>query len=162
VHALRAAYIDVDVKRKGRLMQKTILTALAIALPVSLGACSSSPPTKYELRDQTRQDLSPGITRRYISSDKATMAIYEMRKGARISQHYHDSEQLTYVQAGRLRIVVEGKAFVVGAGEVLAIPPYAKHSIEALDATIEIDYFTPKRYNWTDERDETGPLRSEN
>jgi quercetin dioxygenase-like cupin family protein len=142
-------------------MQRTILTALALALPASLAACSSSPPAVYDLRDQTRQQLSPGITRRYISSDKATMAIYELRKGVRIGTHYHDSEQLTYVQAGRLRIVIEGKSYTVGAGEVISIPQYAKHSIEALEATVEIDYFTPRRYNWTDDRDETGPLRPE-
>jgi quercetin dioxygenase-like cupin family protein len=140
-------------------MQKTILSALAIALPVALGACSSSPPAKYDLRDQTRQELSPGLTRRYINSDKATMAIYELRKGVRIGTHYHDSEQLTYVQAGRLRITIEGKSFTLGAGEVLTIPQYAKHSIEALENTVEIDYFTPRRYNWSEDRDETGPLR---
>ena len=146
---------------KGTLMQRIILTALALALPASLGACVSSPPAKYDLRDQTRQELSPGLTRRYINSDKATMAIYELRKGVRIGTHYHDSEQLTYVQAGRLRIIIEGKAFNVGSGEVLTIPPYAKHSIEALENTVEIDYFTPRRYNWSEDRDETGPLRPE-
>jgi quercetin dioxygenase-like cupin family protein len=138
---------------------QNLLIGVAIASAASLGACSSSPPAKYDLRDQTRQELSPGLTRRYISSDKATMAIYELRKGVRIGEHYHDSEQLTYVQAGRLRIIIEGKAYSIGAGEVLTIPQYAKHSIEALENTVEIDYFTPKRYNWKDDRDENGPLR---
>ena len=140
---------------------QTLIFGAAIASVTALGACSYHPPTVYDLRDQTRQQLSPGITRRYISSDKATMAIYELRKGVRIAEHYHDSEQLTYVQAGRLRLVIEGKVYTVGAGEVISIPQYAKHSIEALEATIEIDYFTPKRYNWTDDRDEAGPLRAE-
>jgi len=140
---------------------QSLLLGVASASAVSLGACSSSPPAKYDLRDQARQELSPGLTRRYINSDKATMAIYELRKGIRIGEHYHDSEQLTYVQAGRLRITIEGKAYNIGAGEVLTIPQYAKHSIEALEATIEIDYFTPKRYNWSEDRDETGPLRPE-
>ena len=138
-----------------------LLLGMALASAASLGACSTSPPAKYDLRDQTRQELSPGLTRRYINSDKATMAIYELRKGIRIGTHYHDSEQLTYVQAGRLRIVIEGKAYTIGSGEVLTIPQYAKHSIEALENTVEYDYFTPKRYNWSEDRDETGPLRPE-
>jgi len=142
--------------------RQNLLLGVAFASAVSLGACSSSPPAKYDLRDQTRQELSPGLTRRYINSDKATMAIYELRKGVRIGEHYHDSEQLTYVQAGRLRITIEGKAYNIGAGEVLTIPQYAKHSIEALENTVEIDYFTPKRYNWSEDRDETGPLRPVN
>ena len=44
---------------------------------------------------------------------------------------------------------------------MLTIPQYAKHSIEALENTVEYDYFTPKRYNWSEDRDETGPLRPE-
>ena len=139
-----------------------LLLGVAIVSAASLGACASGPPAKYDLRDQTRQELSPGLTRRYINSDKATMAIYELRKGVRIGTHYHDSEQLTYVQAGRLRITIEGKAYNIGAGEVLTIPQYAKHSIEALENTVEIDYFTPRRYNWSEDRDETGPLRPAN
>ena len=138
-------------------MRPYILVGLALAA-LPFGACSSGPVVVHDLRDQTRQQLSPGITRRYISSDKATMAIYELRKGVRIGMHYHDSEQLTYVQAGRLRLVVDGKTYTIGAGEVIVIPQYAQHSIEALEATVEIDYFTPKRYKWTEDRDETGPL----
>jgi quercetin dioxygenase-like cupin family protein len=133
-------------------MRQHILLGLALT---SLGACASvQPATVHNIGAMTPERISPGMTRRYVMADQSTMAIYDLRKGARVPVHQHTSEQLSYVQSGRLRFVVGGQIFDLRAGQLIVIAPNAPHSIEALETSVEYDFFTPPRGSWDEDRDE--------
>jgi quercetin dioxygenase-like cupin family protein len=138
-------------------MRSIFLAGLTLAA-LPLGGCATGPVEVHNLGAQAPQQLSPGMTRRYASGTKSTLAIYELRRGTRVAMHYHDSEQVTYVQTGRLRFVVEGQTYNIGPGQMIVIPQYSQHSIEALENTVEYDFFSPSRHKWTEDRDESGPL----
>ncbi len=93
------------------------------------------------------------MSRRFVMADKSRMAIYHLRKGVVVPVHTHDSEQLTFVQEGRLRVVVGGQAFDLRQGQLVVIPANAAHSIEALENSVEYDYFAPPGSSWVDDRD---------
>lgn len=135
-------------------MRPYLLAGLALA---SLGACAT--PGRAVVHDFNvipGDRISAGMNRRFVMTDKSTMAIYELRRGAVVPVHKHDSEQLSYVQSGRLRFTVSGESFVLSPGQMITIPPNAPHSIEAIENSVEYDYFTPPRKSWTEDRDE-GP-----
>ncbi len=140
-------------------MRRYVIPGIATAVAaVALGACTtaSKPAVVHDIGAMKAERISPGLLRRYITAEKSTMAIYDMRKGAKVPVHTHSSEQVSYVQQGRLRFIVGGEAHNLRAGQVIVIPAHAPHSIEALETSIEVDFFAPPRSSWTEDRDEGG------
>jgi quercetin dioxygenase-like cupin family protein len=136
-------------------MRRYLCMGLAAA---TLGACSSyDTATVHDITGMRPERISPGLMRRYISTDNSSLAIYDMRRGVKVSVHTHSSEQVSYVQAGRIRFVVGGQIHDLRRGQAIVIPVNAPHSIEALEDSIEIDYFVPSRSDWIKDVEEASP-----
>lgn len=133
-------------------MRQHVCLGLATA---ALGACTTyEPAVVHNISAISPERLSPGLTRRYFTADYSSMAVYDMRKGAKVAVHTHTSEQVSYVQQGRLRFVVGGQIHDLRAGQAIVVPANAPHSIEALDNSVEVDFFAPARGDWTKDREE--------
>jgi quercetin dioxygenase-like cupin family protein len=99
---------------------------------------------KYET-----EKLSPVITRNMTSGEDATIARVLIASGGIVPRHSHRSEQYTMILAGALKFVFDdGQTTVVHPGEILVIPAHMAHSAEALEDTIDIDFFAPRREDW--------------
>src|SRR5215813_689626 len=92
--------------------------------------------------------MSDMISRKVISGDKAMVAQVFLKKGAVVPEHYHESEQITYILEGALKFEIEGKEIVVAKGEVLRIPSNVPHRAVALEDTLDLDIFSPIRHDW--------------
>src|SRR3954470_8619186 len=90
------------------------------------------------------------ISRKIVSGDREMLAQIYLKRGALVPMHAHDSEQMTYILQGALRVVVEGEEIIVREGEVLHIPSRTPHQSEALEDTLELDVFSPIRAEWID------------
>lgn len=88
------------------------------------------------------------ISRKVVAGDRLLLAHVYLKRGALVPIHSHDSEQVTYVLEGALRVQVGGHELTVREGEVLHIPGGAPHQAEALDDTLELDIFSPGRRDW--------------
>jgi quercetin dioxygenase-like cupin family protein len=77
-----------------------------------------------------------------------------LKRGALVPMHKHESEQLTYVMQGALRFLVGGEEAIVREGEVLVIPSWIEHQVEALDDTLTLDIFSPIRHDWLNGTDD--------
>jgi len=55
----------------------------------------------------------------------------------------HTNEQVSTVLSGRMKIVIDGREHIVGAGETIAIPPSAPHVAEFLEDTVMLEVFVP-------------------
>ena len=95
-----------------------------------------------------REQMNPLVTRQMIHGERMTVSRLELRKGALVPLHSHPNEQISLVESGRLRFVVDGVEAVVSAGEALQIPPYAPHEVEALENSLAVDLFSPVREDW--------------
>jgi len=95
------------------------------------------------------------ISRKIVSGDREMLAQIYLKRGALVPLHAHDSEQMTYILQGALRVVVEGEEIIVREGEVLHIPSGTPHQSEALEDTLELDVFSPIRAEWLDAGDGT-------
>jgi quercetin dioxygenase-like cupin family protein len=92
--------------------------------------------------------LNPLLTRQLIHGRNITVARIRLRKYAQVPVHTHVSEQICLVEQGALRFVVDGEERIVRAGEALEIPPDAPHLAEALEDSVVIDVFAPRREDW--------------
>jgi len=93
------------------------------------------------------------ISRKFVTGDRETLAQVYLKRGAIVPWHAHDSEQMTYVLQGALRMLVDGEEVTVREGEVLHIPTRALHQAEALDDTFVLGVFSPAREDWETRND---------
>jgi quercetin dioxygenase-like cupin family protein len=92
--------------------------------------------------------LSPTITRQMLNGEHTTVARIVLRKGAVVPRHSHVSEQFSLILSGALKFVFDDGELVVGAGQMLFIPSYVPHAAEALEDTVDLDIFSPRREDW--------------
>ena len=88
------------------------------------------------------------VSRKIVAGARELMAQVYLKKGALVPMHVHESEQMTYVLQGRLRVVAAGQESIVREGDVIIIPSGVAHQAEALDDTLELDVFSPVRQDW--------------
>jgi quercetin dioxygenase-like cupin family protein len=94
------------------------------------------------------------ISRKIVTGERAMLSQIYLKRGALVPMHKHESEQLTYVMQGALRFLVGGEEAIVREGEVLVIPTWVEHQVEALDDTLTLDLFSPIRHDWLNGTDD--------
>ncbi|HME07849.1 MAG TPA: cupin domain-containing protein, partial [Bryobacteraceae bacterium] len=57
-------------------------------------------------------------------------------------------EQISMIESGSLKFVIDGQEQVVRAGEILRIPAHVPHSAVAEEDCSGIDIFHPVREDW--------------
>jgi quercetin dioxygenase-like cupin family protein len=102
----------------------------------------------YNWDQMEKEVLSPTIARKIVTGEKAMVAQVFLAKGAVVPEHFHESEQITYILEGALQFEIEGKEIVVAKGEVLRIPSNVPHRAVALEDTLDLDIFSPIRHDW--------------
>lgn len=114
---------------------------------------STSFARKLVWSEVRKDNVTPAITRQIVTGAQAMAGMITLKKGSYVPKHSHESEQLTYVFEGTLRLLVAGEEFVVRAGEILVIPAWVEHEATALEDTVELDIFSPIRKDWLDGTD---------
>jgi quercetin dioxygenase-like cupin family protein len=104
-----------------------------------------------------REQLAPGIARRYMYGDNIMVAQILLDKGAVVPKHAHMNEQISNVISGRLefRFGEDGSDIrVAGPGETVVIPGHLPHEVAALEDAVAVDLFSPPRQDWIDGTDD--------
>jgi quercetin dioxygenase-like cupin family protein len=92
--------------------------------------------------------LSPMLSRKVITGEKAMLAQIFLKQDAVVPEHHHESEQMSYVLEGALKFELEGREVVVRKGELLCIPSYVPHRVVAVEDSVSLDIFSPIRKDW--------------
>ncbi len=104
--------------------------------------------------EMPKEVLNEQVGRKIIAGEKRMLAQVFIAKGGFVPEHSHEAEQITYILEGALRFQIEGKEVVVGKGQVLVIPSNVPHSALALEDTLDVDVFSPLRYDWLNKTDD--------
>jgi quercetin dioxygenase-like cupin family protein len=102
----------------------------------------------YEWDKVEKEELNPSLARQVIHADTMTVARMYLRKGCVVPEHSHHNEQISMLEQGSAKFVVDGVERVMKAGEALRIPPHVRHSVEAIDDCVALDLFSPRREDW--------------
>jgi quercetin dioxygenase-like cupin family protein len=94
------------------------------------------------------EQLNDKMTRQMISGENATISQLVLKKDATVPRHSHVNEQYSWILSGSLKFIFDDREIVVGAGEILLIPANAPHSAVALEDTVDVDIFAPRREDW--------------
>ena len=95
------------------------------------------------------EKITEMISQKIVAGEREMLAQIYLKRGALVPMHSHESEQMTYILQGALKVVVDGgEEITVREGEVLHIPSGVPHQAEALEDTFELDVFSPVREDW--------------
>ena len=68
-------------------------------------------------------------------------AFWKMDKDAHVAPHSHPNEQVTYINKGSVKVLMNGKEHIIKAGGVLVIPAGITHEFFCLeDGTEDLDF----------------------
>jgi len=104
--------------------------------------------TTYNWSDVPVEQMNALVTRQVIHGSAITIAIIGLTKGGAVPTHAHINEQVMNIFSGSLKVVLDGVEMVLEGGQTLVIPPNVPHSVEALEDTVAVDVFSPRREDW--------------
>ena len=94
----------------------------------------------------TWEAAEPGVRRRVLEAQGRLMLMeVQFAVGAAGYVHNHIHEQISYCIAGKFEYSLDGRVYVLSAGESIYVPSNARHGAKALEAGTLIDVFTPLR-----------------
>jgi quercetin dioxygenase-like cupin family protein len=94
------------------------------------------------------EPLNDRIGRQMLNGDAMTLARILLAAGAVVPRHSHPNEQIATVLSGRLRFALGDEERVVCAGEGVLIAGDVPHEVEALEDSVVLDAFAPRREDW--------------
>jgi quercetin dioxygenase-like cupin family protein len=94
------------------------------------------------------EPLNDRIGRQMLNGDAMTLARITLAQGAVVPEHSHPNEQIATVLSGRLRFRLGGEERVVDAGSSVLIAGDVPHEVEALEDSVVLDAFAPRRDDW--------------
>jgi quercetin dioxygenase-like cupin family protein len=92
------------------------------------------------------EERGGGVRRKVLAYSDALMAVYvAFAKGAVGAPHHHPHLQVTHVQSGVFLTRIGAESRTLRQGDVFFVPSGVEHGVEALEAGVLIDVFTPMR-----------------
>jgi quercetin dioxygenase-like cupin family protein len=104
--------------------------------------------THYDWNNLPIEQLNPQVSRRAIHTAGLTIARLNLQKGAVVPEHSHVHEQIATVERGALQFSIGGQELILRDGQSLAIPSNVPHGVVALEDTVVVDVFSPRREDW--------------
>jgi quercetin dioxygenase-like cupin family protein len=108
---------------------------------------------KSSWKTMEMEQLNDKLSRQMISGENATISQLVLKKGAVVPRHSHTNEQYSWIISGSLKFIFDDREVLVGAGEILVIPPNMAHAAVALEDTVDVDIFAPRREDWIRKED---------
>jgi quercetin dioxygenase-like cupin family protein len=124
-------------------MNRVLSTLLLLGITVC--AMAAPPDPTIINTDEVPWDVGPedGITLKRFTGALARLNLVRWADGTTAAPHTHATEQILLVQSGSYRITVENETHLLGAGDLIIVPSYALHGIEALEDSAHIAVFAP-------------------
>jgi quercetin dioxygenase-like cupin family protein len=119
-----------------------------LARPPPREEATLSAPEKSSWNSMEIEKLNDKLSRQMISGENATVSQLLLKKGAVVPRHSHVNEQYSWITSGALNFVFDDREILLRAGDVLVIPANTPHSAVALEDTVDIDFFAPRRDDW--------------
>lgn len=100
----------------------------------------------YRKNDLPLKPDVPGAKMWAVGLDKSMLTYFELEPNTKFPEHSHEAEQITMVLEGELTFAYDGKEIILKAGDVIAIPSNAAHSVYTGNMPCKaVDAWSPPR-----------------
>jgi quercetin dioxygenase-like cupin family protein len=86
------------------------------------------------LKDLIDYQKGAVVSKTLINKQAGTITLFSFDKGEKLSEHTAPFDALVLVFDGSARIMIDGKANAVNAGELIIMPAGKSHALEAVSA----------------------------
>jgi len=100
------------------------------------------------LDDIKGKEIVPGLFGRFVHGETMTLSFVDIQPGARLPEHSHPHEQITYLIEGELEMVIGGEKMLLTPGMVHVIPSNVPHSAIARTFVKVLDAFSTVREDY--------------
>jgi quercetin dioxygenase-like cupin family protein len=91
--------------------------------------------------------ISPFKSYRTFKGEKIKVLLLTLHPGHIGEKHRHQSEQISYILKGKMKVKLGEKEEIVHAGDLIHIPENLPHQTETLgEETIILEIFSPAEY----------------
>lgn len=108
---------------------------------------------KVEVEKLEVEKLSNKISRQMISGEHTTVAWMSLVRGAVVQRHSHPNDQYTLMLSGAYKLIFDDGEVMLRTGEMVFITPNIPHVVEALEDSVSLDIFGPRREDWISKND---------
>jgi len=90
--------------------------------------------------------ICPGIKRQTVANGKTMyQMLATLEAGSKMPAHQHSQEQIVHILSGRMKLIVDGTAHELKAGDSHYLPSNVSHGVETIEETRVLDTFSPPR-----------------
>lgn len=89
-------------------------------------------------RDLAQVELQPGVRRRLVPAEGATVAVTDLAPRTVVETHKHEREQVGLVIKGTLVLVVAGEQRILAPGDTYRVPPGASHGARVFEEAAQV------------------------
>lgn len=89
-------------------------------------------------RDLPVTEIQPGVRRRILPADHATIAVSELAPRTVVETHKHTVEQVGMVLEGSLVLVIAGEQRILTPGDAYRVPAGASHGARVFEELTRI------------------------
>ena len=87
-----------------------------------------------------------GIKSRRIATDRIMVSNIQVRGGASIPRHYHEAEQIVFIQTGEARVTTADDIVrKLGPGDIWVVPSNVVHSVQYMGDGEALEVVSPPR-----------------
>ena len=87
-----------------------------------------------------------GLKGRAISTDHVMVTSIKVKGGAKIPRHYHEAEQIVFIQKGRARVSTgDDPVHSLGPGDIWVVPSNVVHGVEYIGDVEALEVVSPSR-----------------
>lgn len=83
--------------------------------------------------------MKENFLRKLVMGDQLTIARTEMKTGSRLQSRRYPYESFIVILTGLCKVHINGQTDILGTNQILHIPAYAEHAIEALEHTLALE-----------------------
>ena len=103
-------------------------------------------------REAGKKEIGVKRTRYLAHSENLMMVVIDFDDGPTSEPdppHDHPHEQISYVAAGEIIVILGEERVRLGAGDMFVVPPHLPHSVQLLTRHVRlVDTFTPLRQDF--------------
>lgn len=107
----------------------------------------------HKVHEIPEEQVTEYFSRKFFNGEQITLAFINMKKGAVVPMHHHESEQFSFCLTGSLRFEIGGEELILRAGELVQIPSNVPHQAVADEDFTGFDVFSPPRRDWIEGTD---------
>lgn len=106
--------------------------------------------------------LQENFLRKRVAGERLTIARTETEKGSQRWRCCYPHEAFIVVLSGAWKVHVDGREVIVGANQILHLPPYMEHDVEALDHTLVLEILAQPDTSYFERREFDAAREDEN